>query len=202
MLIKYMGNADVRKIERGEDFGGRLATPVHRDIVWDWGNNHVVDSSDPQYLDVPEEVWVLLSVEPNFQDVTDDKIVPLNDAQRYWRGMRDASSPVFKDVPPAVPENLVPIRMPEDSESTGAIESTPPVQDISSSVSTGAVESTPPVHDQPIPPAEVVQALVMHTPLEGLLLPQQQEQPQALITHAPPYSVEGTASVSVARFGG
>jgi hypothetical protein len=85
MRIKYMGNADVRRLEKGEDFGGRLGEPLDRDIEWNWDNNHVIDTED--FDGVDEEFWNLLIEESDFKDVTGLKRVPTNEAQQMWRGM-------------------------------------------------------------------------------------------------------------------
>lgn len=96
MKIKYMGNADVRRLEKGEDFGGRLGVPLDGEIEWNWDNNHVINTED--FPGADEEFWNLLLKEPDFKDVTDLKRIPTNEAQQTWRGMpksEDAS-----DVPP------------------------------------------------------------------------------------------------------
>lgn len=87
--FKYMGAADSRVFRAGEDFSGRLATPLPRDVVLGWGNRHVIDSEDEANDDLPDVFWELLAEEPGFQDVSDAPKVPLNDAERLWRGQRD-----------------------------------------------------------------------------------------------------------------
>lgn len=89
MLIKYMGAADKRVFRKGEDFGGRMSTPLPRDVVLDWQNRHVIDSEHEDHKDLPKTFWDLLVVEPGFQNVTGMDTVPLNDAQRLWLGQRD-----------------------------------------------------------------------------------------------------------------
>lgn len=87
MQVKYMGLADVRKLEKGEDFGGRLNKDyaLDRDIEWNWENNHVIDTDEVEGVD--DEFWTLLLEEPDFKDVTDMKRIPTNEAQRTWRAM-------------------------------------------------------------------------------------------------------------------
>ncbi len=87
--IKYMGAADRREFKAGEDFQGRLATPLPRDVVLGWDNRHVIDSEDEAYSDLPQGFWELLAREPGFQDVSGEGIMPLNDAERLWKGQRD-----------------------------------------------------------------------------------------------------------------
>lgn len=83
--IKYMGLADIRRLEKGEDFGGRLGEPLDRDIEWNWENRHVIDTDD--YDGVSEEFWSMLVEEDDFRDVTGAKRIPTNLAQQTWRAM-------------------------------------------------------------------------------------------------------------------
>lgn len=87
--IKYMGAADRREFKAGEDFQGRLATPLPHDVVLTWSNRHTIDSDSKEHQDIPSAFFELLAVEPGFKDVTGESIVPLNDAERLWRGQRD-----------------------------------------------------------------------------------------------------------------
>jgi hypothetical protein len=95
-LVKYMGSSDARHIGAGENFGGRLAAPLQKDVVWDWANNHVVDS---QQVALSDEAVALLLEEGEFSNVTGLERVPLNRAQQLWRGMSDASR-APGDLPP------------------------------------------------------------------------------------------------------
>jgi hypothetical protein len=94
--IKYMGSADIRRLEKGEAFGGRLNEKyaLDRDIEWNWENNHVIDTDD--FDGVHEEFWSLLLGErfpeaedgpqgAEFIDVTDKVRIPTNAAQQMWR---------------------------------------------------------------------------------------------------------------------
>lgn len=85
MKIKYMGPSDVRTLAKGEDFGGQLATPLDRDIVWDWDNKHVIDTDD---FGLSEGVAELILEQPDFKDVTDLDRIPVNEAQKLWKQMR------------------------------------------------------------------------------------------------------------------
>lgn len=97
MQIKYMGSADVRRLEKGEHFGGRLNEKyaLDGDIEWNWENNHVINTDNHPGVD--EEFWkLLLEIEfpeenesglsgKEFKDVTDLKRIPTNAAQQTWR---------------------------------------------------------------------------------------------------------------------
>ena len=85
-LIKYMGSSDVRVIRAGENFDGRLAAPLTAPLVWDWHNQHVVDTDK---LNLSDAAVALIARESGFLDVTGMAIVPLNEAQRMWRGLDD-----------------------------------------------------------------------------------------------------------------
>lgn len=89
MKIKYLGVADVREIGKGENFGGRLSEPLKTKLVWDWDNNHVIDTSAEEYSDVSSETWELILEEENFKDVSDLKKLPLSQAEKMWQGKKD-----------------------------------------------------------------------------------------------------------------
>jgi hypothetical protein len=86
--IKYMGSADVRLVEAGEDFAGRLATPLAETIQWDKNNNWVVDSEELGLSD--EVVGLLLEEGQGFLDVTGLERVPVNLVQSIFYGLKDA----------------------------------------------------------------------------------------------------------------
>jgi hypothetical protein len=89
MKIKYMGLADVRLVEEGEDFGGRLATPLSETIRWDRENSWVVDSDE---LGLSAEVVELLVEDgQGFLDVTGLERVPVNQVQSTFYGLKDAA---------------------------------------------------------------------------------------------------------------
>lgn len=100
--IKYMGTADRRVIEKGDTFNGQYPDGVPHDLVWDWNNNHVIDTekTGPKGDQVlPGELVELVIAHPGFRDVTDLKKVPLGGAQKMWRGMQD-SPPGVQSVTP------------------------------------------------------------------------------------------------------
>lgn len=96
MKIKYMGVSDVRRLEKGEHFNGRLNEKyaLDGDIEWNWENNHIIDTDD--FPSVDDEFWTMLLEErfpdedpyqtgPEWLDVTDKKRIPTNAAQQMWR---------------------------------------------------------------------------------------------------------------------
>jgi hypothetical protein len=88
--IKYIGIADRAVLDEGEDFGGRLAKPLKKKIVWDWGNRHIVDAGKAGLSD--EALELLLADDTRFIDVSNDKIVPLGLHEKTWKAMREAPS--------------------------------------------------------------------------------------------------------------
>lgn len=92
MKIKYMGLADIRTIEKNDNFSGRLANKVGVDLVWDWNNNHLIDTEDEQYADVDDEVWELVLTEPDMRDVSEMKRIPLSEGEKMWRSMQEGGS--------------------------------------------------------------------------------------------------------------
>lgn len=84
-----MGTADVKEVLKGDTFGGVLAEPLPVRVAWDRSNHWIVDTSDEQYADIPDEVWEYLILNDNFSDVTDYVRVPLNEHQKMFLGMRD-----------------------------------------------------------------------------------------------------------------
>jgi hypothetical protein len=46
MLLKYMGTSDFRVFKKGEDFGGQLAEPLAKDVVFSPKNNHLIDTDE------------------------------------------------------------------------------------------------------------------------------------------------------------
>lgn len=87
MHVKYMGSADVRLVESGEDFAGRLATPIDSTVRWDKDNSWVVDTEE---VGLSPEAVALLVEEPDFQDVTGLERVPVNLVQSIFYGLKDA----------------------------------------------------------------------------------------------------------------
>lgn len=91
MRVKYMGTSDVRRIEKGADFGGQLSkeAALSVDLQWDWDNNHIIDTEEESFSDVSDEFWdLLLESGTEFKDVTDMRRVPTNGAQQMWKGAK------------------------------------------------------------------------------------------------------------------
>lgn len=100
--VKYMGMSDVRLVEAGEDFGGRLANPLENDVQWDKDNNWIVDTEE---VGLPAEAVDLLVAEDLFLDVTDLEVYPVNQVQSTFYGLRDApvEQPVAEVTPNPAP---------------------------------------------------------------------------------------------------
>lgn len=86
MKIKYMGSADVRRIDKGEKFGGRLPDGLEATLEFTRENSFVVDTSE---LGLSEEALSLLLSEPDFKDVTDMKRVPVSMNEKIFGGLQD-----------------------------------------------------------------------------------------------------------------
>lgn len=82
--IKYMGRSDVRVIDKNEDFGGQLAEKTTKEIRWDWGNKHIIDTDE---VGLSETAVTLLLLDPEMKDVTGLDRIPTNEAQQIWRAM-------------------------------------------------------------------------------------------------------------------
>lgn len=91
-LIKYMGSADVRLINRDEDVMGTLP-PLPYPLRWKQSNNWTLDAS--KFPEVDSVWWDHLCANDNFKDVTDAKVKPLNEHQRTFLGMQGA--PVYDE---------------------------------------------------------------------------------------------------------
>lgn len=83
-LIKYMGSADVRILERNDDAGGTLP-PLPFPIRFKRSNNWTVDTA--KLPEVDSVWWDHLTEHDNFKDVTDYKVKPLNAHQTTFLGM-------------------------------------------------------------------------------------------------------------------
>lgn len=86
--IKYMGNSHVHQLLEGDDFGGRLATPLEKTVTFDRDNNWVVDAKEAGLSN--EACEILISTD-DFADVTKEKMIPLNGHQRMFLGMKDGT---------------------------------------------------------------------------------------------------------------
>jgi hypothetical protein len=82
--VKYMGSADVRRLEKGDDFGGRLADPIGVDLEWSRDNKFVVDTDEAGLS--AEAVELLLS-EADFKDVSDLKRIPTSLNEQIFGGL-------------------------------------------------------------------------------------------------------------------
>jgi hypothetical protein len=85
--VKYMGSADVRKLAKGETFGGRLADGLESELVFDRSNYWIVDTDE---LDLSEEAVQLLLEEDDFKDVSDAKRIPDNEHQKLFMARKGA----------------------------------------------------------------------------------------------------------------
>lgn len=115
-LIKYLGAAHNRVLDKGEDFGGRLGTPLPKRVEWNLANNHMVKSDDAglsdaaielllemegdqfdsgQYEDADEDGYAEASEEntirviKEFADVTNDELIQPSLAQQIFLGMSE-----------------------------------------------------------------------------------------------------------------
>lgn len=84
--IKYMGTADVVRLEKGENFSGRLAEPLAKEVEWDGANGHIVDSEEAGLS--AEAVELLLEDTDRFKDVSDLKRIPASLNEQTFRGMK------------------------------------------------------------------------------------------------------------------
>lgn len=89
-LVKYMGTADIRRLEKGEDFSGRLAEPITSDLEWSRDNRFIIDTDEAGLS--PEAVELLLS-EPDFKDVTDLKRIPTSLHEQIYGGLPPEDDP-------------------------------------------------------------------------------------------------------------
>lgn len=88
-LVKYMGHADVRTIDKGETFGGQLAEGIPSNLKWDESNNWTLDADE---VGLDEDALSVLLAEPygdggakEFKDVSDLARIPFNAHQKTFR---------------------------------------------------------------------------------------------------------------------
>jgi hypothetical protein len=93
--IKYMGTADNAVLEPGENFGGRLATPLTHRAEWTLANGHLVDTDEARLTDA---AIALLLKDGRFVEVTDMEVIPSSLGQQMWQGHASAV-PMPKDGP-------------------------------------------------------------------------------------------------------
>lgn len=104
MKIKYMGTSDYRVLEKGENFGGQLAEPLSKRVVFSPENNHLIDSDEAGLS--AEAIQLLLDLDgtiygeaglveededttktiKEFKDVTDHRMIPSSLNQTTYRG--------------------------------------------------------------------------------------------------------------------
>ena len=82
--IKYMGPADTRTINTGEDWGGRLGTPLSSPVTFSSANNRIVDVEEAGFS---EAAVVLLLEDPMFVDVTGAELIPAGLNEQYFQGV-------------------------------------------------------------------------------------------------------------------
>lgn len=87
--IKFMGSAHVQLLEKGENFGGRLAEGLSKDVTWNQGNDWIIDSEDAGLTDV--QVDQILSDSDYFKDVTELERIPLNEHQKIFLAMQEST---------------------------------------------------------------------------------------------------------------
>lgn len=81
--IKYMGSADIRVIDKGHDFNGRLVEGLSKGLVFSEANRWIVDTDEAE---LSAEAVELLVGDPDFKDVSDAKTIPSNLHQRMFKG--------------------------------------------------------------------------------------------------------------------
>lgn len=86
MKIKYMGSSHVHQLLAGDDFGGRLSTPLKEDVEFNEGNRWVVDAKKVGLSDSAVEI---LLDDPDFLDVSDLEMIPVNKNQQIFKGLTD-----------------------------------------------------------------------------------------------------------------
>lgn len=84
--IKYMGSADVREIEKGETFAGRLAEPTSKTLTFSRENNFVLDTEEAGLSD---DAVALLLTDDQFKDVTNLSRIPLSLNEKIFQGLSD-----------------------------------------------------------------------------------------------------------------
>ena len=94
-LVKYIGTADIARLPVGENFSGRLAEPLKKEVQFDWGNDHVVDCHKAGMS--AEAIELLLEDKARFVDVTGKKVRPVGANERLWRGVRETKVAIKDD---------------------------------------------------------------------------------------------------------
>lgn len=104
MKLKYMGASHVHTLGKGDDFGGRLGTPIPQDVVFSRENSWVVDTDEVGLS--ADAVAVLVEVKEDFKDVTGRERIPTNLHQQIFLGLpKSEASDDVSDDEPAVPND-------------------------------------------------------------------------------------------------
>lgn len=85
--IKYMGASDNRVVSAGEDWGGRLGTPLQNGLTFNKDNNRIVDV---EAAGLSEAAVMLLLEDPMFVDVTDAELIPAGLNEQYFLGIPES----------------------------------------------------------------------------------------------------------------
>lgn len=127
-LVKYMGYADIARLEKGEDLGGQMANPLTVDLEFNAKNKWVVE--------MPEKVpnifidTLLEHDGDRFKEVTGEERIPLNLHQTTFMAMKQSipvaelKDPPKKDEPAEVELHQAPAGSTSEATDTGAATST------------------------------------------------------------------------------
>lgn len=83
--IKYLGTADVCVLEKGENFGGRLAEPLPKRVEWNVDSAHLIDSDEAGLS--ADALTLLLEDRDRFKDVSDMSRIPTSLNEQIFRAM-------------------------------------------------------------------------------------------------------------------
>lgn len=83
--IKYLGSADIVTLEKGENFGGRLAEPLTKKVEWRGDSGHLVDSDEVGLSEAA--LSLLLEDKERFKDVSDLQVYPTSVNEHTFRGL-------------------------------------------------------------------------------------------------------------------
>lgn len=87
--LKYMGVSHAHTLDKGDDFGGRLAEPLSQTVSFDRSNNWVVNTDE---VGLSEDAVAIILTDRDFKDVSDMPRIPLNKHQTTFLGMRDGDA--------------------------------------------------------------------------------------------------------------
>lgn len=89
--VKYMGASDFVKLDEGENWGGRLAEPLEKEVLFSKDSGHLVDTEEAGLSE--EAVELLLEDETRFKDVTGLKRIPANAYEKMFGGVVEKAAP-------------------------------------------------------------------------------------------------------------